>query len=390
MPTYTVKYTNFKLSPKEKKLIANGIKKKKIMRKTTFYFVSSLIFTLFIIIIDLLLSNTVLDYKNCFKYDEYYYELKKNCKESYRFKETFPIVETITDEMGLRVGKKSPQKSKEKKNIFIFGDSFTYGVGLEFEKTFVGLIEEKKKKEYNVFNFGVGSYSPSVHLYKLKNILKKNIIPEKIILFLDLTDVLDEAGRWDYDDKSNLLKLKTNYVYKRSLTKEKFTKRNFKLLTNLFSYINFYLREIKDKTKIKIQNERKIKTSIQGSFTYTKKSLLNERFWKKNMFDYGIIKLEKRLSEIAKISKNINSDLFIVIYPWAETLEFGQDEFNWSEYVKKICIKNKCKLIDAIPNFKSYKNQNINWSNELYFLNDEHFNQKGALVLFNAVINNID
>ena len=27
MPTYTVKYSNFKLSPKQKKLIANGITK---------------------------------------------------------------------------------------------------------------------------------------------------------------------------------------------------------------------------------------------------------------------------------------------------------------------------------------------------------------------------
>ena len=81
----------------------------------------------------------------------------------YRFKKTFPIVETITDDMGLRIGKDSLSKNKDKKNIFIFGDSFTYGVGIEYEKTFAGLLE-KKYSDYNVYNFGVGSYSPSVHL----------------------------------------------------------------------------------------------------------------------------------------------------------------------------------------------------------------------------------
>ena len=54
------------------------------------------------------------------KYEKFYYELKKNCKGKYRFKKSFPIVETITDEMGLRVGKKS-FLNKDKKNIFIFG-----------------------------------------------------------------------------------------------------------------------------------------------------------------------------------------------------------------------------------------------------------------------------
>ena len=76
------------------------------------------------------MSNTILDYKNCYNYEKFYYELKRNCKGKYRFKKSFPIVETITDEMGLRVGKKSPSKNKNKKSIFLFGDSFTYGLVL--------------------------------------------------------------------------------------------------------------------------------------------------------------------------------------------------------------------------------------------------------------------
>ena len=53
-----------------------------------------------------------------------------------------------------------------------------------------------KMQNYNLYNFGVGSYAPSVHLYKLRQAIKQNIIPDKILLFLDLSDVLDEARRW--------------------------------------------------------------------------------------------------------------------------------------------------------------------------------------------------
>ncbi len=359
------------------------------MRKKLFYFFSLIIFIFIILLVDILLSNTILNYKNCIKHEKYFYELKKNCKGNYRFKETFPIIETKTDNMGLRIGNKSPLKNKDKKNIFIFGDSFTYGVGLEYEKTYVGLIESQMK-DYNIYNFSVGSYSPSVYLYKLKNVLNNNIKPDKILLFLDLTDVLDEASRWNYNRDNNAANLKTDYVYKRSLKKEKFIKRNFKILTNISSYLNFHLRTLRDKAKIKIKNERKIKTSIQGSFTYIKHNSLDKRFWNNDAFNRGIIKLENRLEEISVISKKINSDLYLIIYPWAETLEFGQEEFDWSEFTKRICIRNQCKVIDAIPDFKLYKEQNTNWSNELYFLNDEHFNHKGASLLFKTVIKNIN
>ena len=47
------------------------------MKKKLFYFFSFFIVIFFILIFDFVLSNTVLNYKNCFKYEEYYYELKK-------------------------------------------------------------------------------------------------------------------------------------------------------------------------------------------------------------------------------------------------------------------------------------------------------------------------
>ena len=90
------------------------------MKKLFFYFLSIIIAVFFILSLDFTLSNTVLSYKNCFKYDEFYYELKKNCIGKYRFKKSFPIVKTITDEMGLRVGENSCLKIKQK--IYLYSE----------------------------------------------------------------------------------------------------------------------------------------------------------------------------------------------------------------------------------------------------------------------------
>ena len=360
-----------------------------MIKKLSFYFLSFLLIIFFVLSFDFVLSNTVLKYNHCYKFEEFFYELKKNCKGKYRFKKSFPVKLTITDEMGSRIGKKKIEKDINKKNIFIFGDSFTYGVGIEFEKTYVGLLTENLKY-YNIYNFGVGSYSPSVHLYKLKQVLNKNLKPSKIILFLDLTDVIDEANRWNFDEKNETVMLSTNFLYNEFNKKKSFSEKNFKLSKNISSYLNFNLRNLREKSNIRIRDKRKIKTSIQGSFTYTDANNLDQRFWKKNTFKRGLNFIEKRLKQISKVAKKNNSEFYVVIYPWAETLEFGQQKFNWSYFVNSICDNGTCKLIDAIPAFNDYKNKNIDWSTELYFLNDEHFNEKGANLLYKTVLKNIN
>ena len=146
---------------------------------------------------------------------------------------------------------------------------------------------------------------------------------------------------------------------------------------------------MRELANIRLSDKRKIKTSIQGSFTYKKQDSLDKRFWKNDTFLKGRTNLKKRLLQIADISKKNNIEFYLIIYPWAETLEFGQKKFSWSEFAKEICSSRNCRLIDAIPDFQNYKNRNINWSTELYFLNDEHFNEKGANLLFNAVAKRI-
>ena len=55
-------------------------------------------------------------------------------------------------------------------NILFIGDSFTEGVGVEYQNTFVGIIENNIKSvsnKYEILNAGVVSYSPIVILSKL-------------------------------------------------------------------------------------------------------------------------------------------------------------------------------------------------------------------------------
>ena len=71
-------------------------------------------------------------------------------------------------------------------------------------------------------------------------------------------------------------------------------------------------------------------------------------------------------------------------------MEFGQNEFSWSNFGKELCLIESCVLIDAIPDFVKYKKNNKNWVNQLYFVNDEHFNAQGAKLLSDIVIKKLN
>jgi len=329
------------------------------------------IFFILFFILDFILSNTIFNAKknSCYQIEESYYSLKKNCSGFDKFKSSFPTVKIFTDEQGLRIGKNTRKNFKEK--VFIFGDSFAFGVGLKFEDTFTGILENKIK-DFDFYNFAVGSYSPAVHLFNLEKQIQLKNYPSKIIMLLDMTDVYDEAVRW----KGNLGKpiLSNTSLYEASNRKEKFFHKNFKVSRLFLHYINYQLRIYRFKNNP--ENLKKIKTSLQAGFTYRNLDELGN-YYQGGIFTRGLEKIREKIFLISNIANKINSEFYLVIYPYGETIEFGQDKFNWENFAEEVCQNKKCKLINTFNTFINYKKNNKNWYSDLFFVGDEHFNVGG-------------
>ena len=340
---------------------------------------------------DFVISNTFIKkQENCYIFEEKFYKLKENCKGKFRFKTSFPATNIFTDEFGFRTMDSAEKEFKEKK-IFLLGDSFTFGVGLEYEDTFSGLLEINQS-DYRFFNFAVPSYSPTVYSYKLKKILEKKIIPDKVILFLDITDIHDEAGRWTFNRNINKPELITNEVFNKN-KKDNFKHRNFKITTQLASILNLNLRILRSELRNIFQEKTETNLTMntfQGQFIFKNEKDLDSNFWSEGMINKGSNNIVKNIDTISKILKKNNSDFYLVIYPWAETLVYGQDFFNWSEFGKKLCSNEKCKFIDTLQVFEQYKINNKNWMTDLYFPNDIHFTKLGSEIIFNELISKIE
>ena len=102
-----------------------------------------------------------------------------------------------TDRYGFRIGKCAPgEAEKGRKPIFVIGNSFTEAVGITYEKSFAGLMAcDAERQQKAVWNLGVTSYSPAIYHHKIRVAAEKLAVkPAEIFVFLDLSDIDDEAN----------------------------------------------------------------------------------------------------------------------------------------------------------------------------------------------------
>ena len=81
----------------------------------------------------------------------------------------------------------------KRKNFDIgIGDSFTEGIGIQYEDTFVGIIDQNLKDK-SIANLAVTGYQLQSIILKLKHFLKRYNFNE-IIIYIDLNDIHNEAN----------------------------------------------------------------------------------------------------------------------------------------------------------------------------------------------------
>ena len=80
----------------------------------------------------------------------------------------------------------------DKKRILFIGDSFTEGVLVPYELTFIGQIATYRP-DIDILNAGVTSYSPLIYYLKVDYLLNKvGLKFDELFVFIDISDIQDE------------------------------------------------------------------------------------------------------------------------------------------------------------------------------------------------------
>ena len=311
-----------------------------------------------------------------------------------------------TNSLGFKDQSNRKVKFKDR-NILFIGDSFTEGVGIKYEDTFVGLIDSELKKKYNdieVLNAGVQSYSTSIYLSKIHYLLnKKNLPITDIVIVVSGGDIFDDAYKYLDVDENFVLNhvdhknkiiiniinfFKSNTLIYQIISRITPPKVIPTLLKSVFSQKNTDDYSSRENELNKISNEKISKMS----FLYLKDYnyfFSNDEF--KNWGKGAINKSIKNLKEIIKITENKNISLNI-LYLYEPVIILRDPNINSINYLVdnfKSLEKNNVKVFILNEYYKNYVDKYEIYK-DMFFINDIHLNKKGNKAVAEEILNKIN
>ena len=97
--------------------------------------------------------------------------------------------------------------STDKHRIVFIGDSYTEGIGVPFEKTFVGRLSQKVDRDrVEILNAGVSSYCAKLYYLKTKYLVEEvGLKFDELYVFIDISDIQDEILYRDFQSSKRTL-----------------------------------------------------------------------------------------------------------------------------------------------------------------------------------------
>ena len=362
---------------------------------------TTIIFTVMIsiVVMDVLLTKT-LKYYNREKilgisHPIYHHTFKKSSNNREKRIEYYTL---FTNSLGFKdkSSREVPLKSSNHRILFI-GDSFTEGVMLNYDDTFVGLIDSAlSKKKIEVLNAGRSSYSPIIYWRKIKYLIENvGLQFDEVVVYIDISDASDEALIYELSDDINQIVIHKPLSDGRSYLKNIIFENTtviYPVINLLYDLLNFNKKEQRILSEIgeaeKIAEEAGIWKSYIATTFQNDKWTIDKNIY--NTFgENGVTLMKIYMNKLLDLLRKRNVDLTIAVYPWPSQVWFDDLNSMQVNIWKKWAKNNNVKFINYFPDFveKDLDNTEKLQTLEKYYIpGDVHFNSEGHQVLANKFI----
>lgn len=271
--------------------------------------------------------------------------------------------------------------------LLLIGDSYCEGVGIPWEKTFAGILEEKLKPQgIEVLNAGVMSYTPILEKIKIRYLLEKQGLEfDRVVLLLDLSDIKDELF-YEEDDQGRARLIPYGPFASQAgwgTWVEDFSEFCENTVEPNFVLIGALARNL----KIEIRKAARKELGKRGAFTTLPEWI---QYWetedppKKEIADRGIQKLKATLDDLVSYLQEKKIPLTLVIFPREEYSMKGSSETKVQKIWRDWSAKRGVDLVDLFPAFS------VPDASRYYIPGDGHWDEAGHALVAEALIKNIE
>ncbi len=328
------------------------------------------IFIISFIIVDLTLGHFYTPQVSNYRKPHYYYhhDLRSNISDA-QVKWAHQIYKISTNSMGFRDSDaKIINKRKNKYRIILMGDSFTEGLGVNWEDSFAGILSDQaKNKNIQILNAGTIGYSPKIYYLKTEFLINiKKLEFDELIVFIDMSDIDNEHMYENYQPNSQ------NFINK---------------LIIYASRYSFILSKVRQPPALKLNNQGiPFSDNLRKSYKIPTES----RDLKNPYILKGFQLAINNMVKLNQLCLKNNISLKIIIYPWQNNIGYKKNiqEIIWKDFANQ----NKIEFLNLFPAFeKKCKNDGKNCF-DLFIPSDPHWSKTGhkfvADKINNFILNN--
>ena len=256
-------------------------------------------------------------------------------------------------------------------DIGFLGDSFTEGLGLPYEKTFVGLIADNLPHK-KIANLGVVSYAPTIYLLKLKDFLDKGYRFNELVVYIDISDIQDEANYAIVDGK--VVETIEDTSKHRRFPVAHFGYKGIRdRLGNEFEF--FKRKEDVHEDQLNLGDPVYRRDYSRGAWTYNSSIGGYGKLAVNGSIDKSVAMMEK-LYELCKAN---GIKLSIAVYPWPGQILYDVEESRQVKIWRDFCDGKCANFYNSFPTFfgliRSSSKRAVIENN--YFHGEMHFNENG-------------
>ena len=299
----------------------------------------------------------------------------------------------ITNSIGFRdfSKKKILKENLNQKRILLIGDSFIEGAGYDYEFTIGGLIQDKVGKNIEVLNSAVGSYSPGIYYLKTKYYIDQGYKFDYALIFLDLSDIVDEQYLKYNSDYSKIV----NYYPQKPLHKKIFYGTGdfltsntllFKFLLNLSDQTEVIKKYIKLKYKASKEFKKSFFKTSQEDALLLRMIIEDRGYWTMNEEKFsevqeGLRKSKFFLEKLNNLLVENNVKTYLIVYPWPAQIVYG--DFRHQVYWEKFSNDNNINFVNLYDQFQGDDKREVILNNFIY--GDIHWNKNGNLKILEGL-----
>jgi len=269
------------------------------------------------------------------------------------------------------------------RRLLLIGDSFTEGVGVEYSRTFAGIVAESFAGQgVELLNAAVISYAPTIYYSKIRYLVEEvGLEFDEVVVFLDISDIEDEAWFYELDPEG--------VVHLREESTPRWARIwNGQLATARWSTTMRLKRILRTRSLMgRLGVLLYDKWTGSGPVPPGKPGLLpatNQRraLWtvQPSYFEgYGRRGLQRAAANMDLLHELLagrSIDLTVVVYPWPDQLFHDDLDSVQVAFWRNWCAERRLRFVNLFPPFFGDGSSEERMSR--YFIpNDTHLNETG-------------